>query len=281
MDKKIFVGCFVLFFLVLLISQDVFGLGVTPARKTLDFEPGSKHEVEFSLMNNEGKDIEIAIYAEGDLAESIVVSENVVKLLSTEESKTISYTFTMPSKLEPGLRETEIIARELPKTTAFSGTEIGSTVAVVHQLHVLVPYPGKYATAELKIAETGRTDVVNFIVPVNSFGTQDIVSAKGIIDIYGPTNEKIATINTNERGILSGERVELTAEWSGDFNSGKYYAKLTVVYDGEVTSEFEKVFNVGAADLKVLDILVNDDFSLGAIAKFNILVESSWSEDCL
>jgi len=168
----------------------------------------------------------------------------------------------------------------LPKSVSGGEVHIGASLAIVHQFQVVVPYPGKYAIAELKVAETNSESSVSFLVPVNNLGEQDIVNAKGVIDIYGSTNEKITTLYTNEVGIKSGDRIELTAAWEEEIlNPGRYLAKVTVVYDGEVTKEVENMFNVGGADLSVLQMKVNEDFKLGDIAKFNILVESNWPEE--
>ena len=260
-DKTI--GNFVILFLVIvIISQVVLSLGVAPARKIVDFEPGAKLSFEFTLVNTENKEMDVAIYAENGLADRIVVDNNYLQFSSNEEEKKVSYSLTLPNSLEPGVTETKIVARELPKESSGDGVQIGATVAVVHQFHVFVPYPGKYATAELKIAETGSLDSVSFLIPVNSLGEQNIVSARGIIDIYGPTNEKIATLNTNELGIEPGKRVELVAIWDENVNPGRYLAKATVVYDGEITKEVENTFTVGGVDLNILEMKVNEDFRL-------------------
>ena len=267
-----------IFIALIIVSGNILALGVTPARKVIDFQPGVQHDVSFSLLNDENKEMTVVIYAEGELADRIIVSENVINFGAVEGSRDITYSFKLPDDMLPGTSETKIVARELPKTTAHTGAQVGGTVAVVHQLQIQKPYPGKYALAELKIAETGSTENVNFIVPVSNFGTQDIVNARGIIDIFGPTNEKIATVETNEIGIVSGERTELTAVWEGA-SFGRYYAVLTVVYDGEVTPIIEETFGVGVSDLEILQIKTNDDFRLGEIAKFNILVDNGLAVD--
>lgn len=89
MNRKSLVGYFVLFFLVLIMSQSVLSLGVTPARETFDFEPGSIHEVKFSLVNNENRDMDIVVYAEGGLVDSVVLGSSMISFLSTDESKSV------------------------------------------------------------------------------------------------------------------------------------------------------------------------------------------------
>lgn len=259
-------------------SNNVVALGVTPGRNVVEFSPGATGTVEITIVNNENKEMEAAIYfeSEEEIFSELKVSSNVLQFKSGEASKTVSYTYKLPSKLEPGLHQVNVVARELPKNLASAGQSVGATVAVVHQLQVQVPYPGKYVTADIKIAETGKTDSVNFIMPVNNLGTQKVVRAKGVIDIYGPTNEKIVTVQTNEISIDPGMRAELTGQWNENVNLGSYLVKATVVYDGEVSKEVEKIFSVGKAGLELIDIYVND-FSLGQIARFNILVNNNWN----
>lgn len=277
LDNRIWIMYLILIFL--LISNNVYALGISPARKVVEFESDLEETVEFKVINSEHKAMKVVIYVEEFEKDKMDILVNTPELVfaANEDEKTVSYIYKLPNKFkEPGTHEFAIVAREIPVDTAFSGTNVGASVAVEHQLRVNVPYPGKYATAELKIAETNNKNAVNFIVAINNFGTQQIVNAKGIIDIYGPTNEKITTIETGSVSIESGLRKEISAPWDAQVNPGKYYAKLTLVYDGEV-AEYESVFQVGEANVKILDIY-SKGFKLGQVAKFNILVENGWSE---
>jgi len=271
--------CVFFIVIIVLLSQNILALGVTPARKLIDFEPGLTQTVEFSIINSENKDVAVSIEVNGELADSIELSDEYLEFTSTEREKSIQYTFTLPQKMAPGTRKTEIVVREISSPKESSGTLISARIAVAHQLRVQVPYEGKYAEIALKIAETGRTDVVNFIVPVNNLGKENIVSARAKIDIYGSNDKKVITIWSDEQGVYSGGRSELTAAWSEDVELGKYYAKAIVFYDKESTSEVERAFTVGEVDLEILEIRVNKDFKLGDIAKFNIFLENKWDEE--
>jgi hypothetical protein len=55
-------------------------------------------------------------------------------------------------------------------------------------------------------------------------------------------------------------------------------AKTTLIYDGESRALGEKEFSVGEMILELQQIEVND-FSLGEIAKFEMLVENRWGEE--
>ena len=95
--KRFFIFIIVGIFLINLVSS----LGVTPARTTIDFEPGLQKEVTFEVINSEGKEMNIVLAGDGELAQYISVSSNNAKILATESSKEFSYSINLPSELEP------------------------------------------------------------------------------------------------------------------------------------------------------------------------------------
>ncbi len=259
---------------ILQINQ-ISSIGITPGRTSLNFEPGLKKEIQFSVLNMEHKEMNVVFVLGGVLNQSITLNQALVKFSSSEESKSFSYTVNLPQKIEPpGTYEADILALELPSNIEEEGTFVGATVGVVTKLQVHVPYPNKYLEAELNIigAEDGKKI---FLIPSINRGKLDIVNAKAVIDIYTALNEKVATIETGTEAIASLARTELSAEWIPNVNPGKYMAIATVVYDNEV-AKVEKEFNVGEALVEIENLYIND-FSLGEIAKFNALVNNKWS----
>lgn len=268
-----------MFFLVLIIFiNEVSALGISPARKIVDFEPGLEDEISLKIINTENKEMKVVIYLEGDDANVVRLEDYELEFIEGEESKTIRYSYNLPNKFGiPGDHDVKIVVREIPKDYATSDTMMGASVAVVHQLRIKVPYPGKYVISDLNIIETGRIDQVDFRIVASNLGNQKIVNAKGIIDIYGLTNEKIITLETKLDSIDAQNRKEFQATWNGPINIGKYYAKLTLTYDGEV-SYGDLIFDVGEKNVEVIDITVKN-FRLGEIARFDILVDNRWSEE--
>lgn len=263
--------------LIVLTLQSVSAIGITPGRTTLNFEPGLHKEVSFSIINSEHKDMSVVFMVKGDLSEVVTLNQAYAEFLASEDSKQFTYTVDLPQKIsKPGKYEIEIVALEMPKDIKERGTFVGATVAVVTQLHIYVPYPYKYAEAELNIIE-GEDGKMIFLIPVVNRGKLDIVNAKAIIDIYTSLNEKIVSIESDTKSLNSLERKELVAEWQANVNPGKYLAIATLVYDNEIT-KVEKEFNIGEMLLEIKEIIVRD-FELGGIAKFNALVENKWSSN--
>jgi hypothetical protein len=256
----------------------IYALGITPGRTTFDYEQGAEKEVGFSLLNNEHKNMQVLLTVRGELNDTITLFENMIDFLPSEESKSFKYKFKFPERiaLEPGLHTAEIVALEIPKASA-DGTYVGATIAVVSQLHVYVPCPGKCIEPDLNVLDAEQNATATFIVPIINRGKLGIGEARAIIDIYTSLNEKITTIETDAWAIEPGGRTELSAKWNVNVNSGNYLAKVSVFYDGE-TMNFEKEFAVGLQTLSIESILVND-FRLGQIAKLRILVENRWNQE--
>jgi len=282
--SKVFVDCFnkrILFLALLgvfsiLILQNISGLGITPGRTSINFEPGLNREVAFSVVNTEQKEMSVVFMIRGELADYITLNQVYEEFSSGDETKPFSYTINLPNKFEkPGRYEGEIVALEMPKGIKEQGAYVGATVAVVSQVYVYVPYPNKYIEAELNVVEAEGK--VNFIIPVISRGKLDIVDLRASIDIYSGSGEKVASLETGKGAVNSLERTELFAEWIPSVAPGKYKAVVSVIYDNEI-AEIEKEFTLGEMFLEILEVYVKD-FRLGEIAKFNALVENKWSSD--
>lgn len=261
--------------MMILLAGQVLGLGITPGRTTIDFAPGLEKTIEFSVINSEHKYIDLVIMIQGELNESISVSEVSFHMNANEEAKSLSYTLRMPNKLLPGTRKAEVVVVQLPEKSKTSEAYVGATVGVATQVNVVVPYPDKYAEAALNIIGSGA-EKATFVIPVVNKGSIDLVRVRAVIDIYSSLNEKVATLNTQELSIPIKSRGELAVKWDKDVPAGPYRAVASVIYDEEII-RLEKEFNVGSQELGVESIEV-PNFRLGEIAKFETLVENKWSE---
>ena len=266
----------ILLLAVIFMMSSTYALGITPGRTSVDFSPDFEKEVTFSVVNTEGKDMDIAFSVEGDLADYVNISNEVVSFSSEEGSKSFKYRLELPASLSPGIHKAKIIATELSENLDDSDMVIRATVSVASQIYVSVPYPGKFIEANFNIVTFEDTDKVNFYVPFISRGEEVIDKVSAVVDIY-KGDEKIESLSVTEFfSVESGERKELVTTWSPEVAPGKYLAKVVVDYDG-VEINFEKEFNVGHEDFEVLGISVNN-FKLGDVAKLEVLVQNKLSD---
>jgi hypothetical protein len=263
-------------FLVLFGLQTLFALGITPARTSIDFQAGLHKEVNFSVLNTENKDMSVTFSVKGNLAQYITFEEEFADFSSSESSKSFTYTVDLPEGFDvPGRYEGEIVALEVSKDVKEEGTFIGAAVAVVTQIHVYVPYPEEYIEAELKVVSSEQGSNTLFLIPIVNRGKKDVSEIGAVIDIYAPSGEKIATINSKKESLKKLERKELSASWVANVSAGVYLANATISYNSKELV-LSKEFNVGEILLEIKEVSVKD-FELGQIAKFELLIQNKWS----
>jgi len=274
-NRLIFVTVVILIVSLMLIIN-VNAIGISPGSTTIDFEPNKEYNISFSVLNNEKKDMKVLFNVDGELAQYVALRNILVDFKATEVSKQFSYIVKLPSNLDkPGTHIAKIIVLELPSKVEVEGAYIGARVGVISRLEVKVPYPGKYAEAEVRVSEVRPGQPAVFVIKVYNYGTEDIDKAEATIDILGPTNERVATIVSDAKSIKSKDIRELKAEWVAK-NPGLYHAKMTLRYDGKIAKS-EQNFYIGEIFIELLDISVKN-FRLGGVAKFELTVENKWND---
>ena len=254
-------------------------LGVTPGRTTVDFEPGLEKTVSFTIYNDEHKAFDAYIYVEGSLKDYVTIDQDRLSFSQSDGSKGFRYTVKLPDKLDPpGEHWAKIVVLELPTGLAESKgkMQVTGTVAVVHQLKVKVPFPGRYAQLYLSVDEAEPGETARFFVAIENKGKEDLKDVRATIEIVGPNNDHIASLEVGPVSVPSTQGGKLVAEWEADVQPGEYHASAIVTY-GEETTRLGKNFNVGSMFIDVLGISVKD-FRLGGIAKFDITAESVWNK---
>ncbi len=255
--------------------SSVYALGVSPGRTTIDFESGLQKTIDFDVINSGGNDVNVILAVQGDLSDYISLLSGSVSIPAGSH-KILSYNINLPERLKPGLQVGEVFIMEVPEKSEDSGSAVLATLAVTTQLYINVPYPGKFAESSLVIYDANQGQDVKFIFPVFSRGEFDLTDVKADVDIYNTMGDKIDNFKTQSISVLSGERKELVYDWNADVPIGNYRASASLIYD-EGTISLESTFSVGSKDLELQEISVKS-FSLGEIAKLEMLVENKWSE---
>jgi len=261
--------------LAIFLASSVFALGITPGRISVNFEPGVEKESEFTIINSEGKTANLFVYVRGELNESIELEQEKVVMNADEDERKVKYKLNLPQELGPGLHTAEIVVLQTPEAEGEKDeTVIGAVLAVVMQVHVYVPYPGKYVEAGLNVYGTEREK--RFVIAMIGRGKEKVESASAEIDIYDNEGNKVDKISTNSVSIDALERKEISAEWNADVPFGKYKARAILDYDGNKVM-LEKEFDIGEMTIDLMQIFVKD-FRLGEVAKFDMIVRNKWNE---
>lgn len=235
--------------------------------ETINFEAGLTKNLNVVVENIEKKDFELIVYSEGELAENIFLEKSKFSLTKEQNSVEIPYKISLPEDLNPGIHSVDIVVLKIFE---------GKTESIITNVYVVVPYPGKYAEAELSVENSIKDREARFKVFVKNLGKVDLSNVEATIDIYSDLGEKIDTLNTESISITASQTKEIISKWSVDVAVGNYKAVGNLFYDNEVY-EFEKTFRVGSDVLELQQVYVRD-FSLGGIAKFEFLVENQLDE---
>ena len=262
----------------LILISNAYALGVSPGRTTLEFHPNEVQEIGLKITNSEKQDMKVIIYTENDNSNLIKISQQAIDFKADEISKDIKIMLTMPQEMKPGINDIDLVIKQLPSEQVPSPLFVGANIAVISQIRIRVPYPGKYVEiSDIDITNALANTTVQFNIPIINFGTENINEVWARIKIMGPTNEPIAEILTQKTSLESKNRLLLNAVWNSEkMNVGKYYAVADVFYDGKSANK-EKVFSLGKLSIKVLRVETGN-YNLGGIAKFTIWLESEWNE---
>lgn len=284
MKRATLVGVLGMFaLLAVLACPQALALGVAPSRDVRNFAPGDM-SVQLSIINTNHESMKVVIYAEGDLADYVTIPTPTLSFKEDETEKTITYTVKVPGNLGPGKHEIDVIVLELPSTFLESDqntiitdeqTMIGATTAIVHQLFINVPYPGRYAEGNLFISAGNVGETVTFTISVSNKGTEQI-TAQGRVRILGPTNEEIASVQAEPIKVGSGAESKAVMNWQADVNPGVYTAEAILNYEDK-QFKVTRQFTIGNNQVTIKDLKV-DDFKLGEIAKLDIQVENEWNQ---
>ena len=265
------------FFLILFSINGIFAVGITPGRTTINFEPGLHKNIYFTILNQEHKPLSLEFFVKGEMTNYVKLEQKTAFISESETSKDFYYTINLPNKqIDPGMHDVEIIARVVPSSVNSSESFAKATLAVVTQLHIFSPYPGKYVDAELKVTSIPGQKI-NFLIPVTNRGNEDIENISAKINIYSLDDKKVETLNSNSFSLRAGESKEFLVNLDSVLPPATYKAVAEISYDGKKLNK-QILFDVGKLAMQVTKIEIKN-FVLGGVAKFNATVENDWGDD--
>lgn len=265
--------------LLFMIIPSVSAIGISPASTNINFKSGAEQQFTIRVINRDETPARVLMYAQGKFEQNIELSPKILDFGIGETEKQVFVRIKLPSTLQtPGIHESEIVALVLPPNYELKDSPtVTATAAVISKIKVFVPYPEKYAEAEVFVQEQNNGQSIEFTVSLKNLGVEDISKIKAKINIISPSGKKIAELETNEIGLQSGNSGKVTAIWSPNVPPGPYLAKIDYTYDGRVKS-IEKPFTVGRLVLNAKSVKTGS-FRIGEIAKFEINLQSQWNEE--
>ncbi|MFC1741509.1 hypothetical protein ACFL3V_03160 [Nanoarchaeota archaeon] len=276
--------------LLVLLSSSVLAIGIVPATKNIDFKPGQKVSYSVDIVNNAHEDLEVLLYTKGEFSKNLVfvtrgsqfgkmdANTKVLKMGEDEKARKVDVEFTMPDKIEvAGPHTVKIYAVGSTPAPEGEGAVVKADIAVISKLVIDVPYPDKYAEARVHVLDTQSGKPVEISVPVFNKGSEDIDEVYITVKVHSADGEIVDEMITGKQPLDKGDQTKFTVRASDAYPPGEYKAVAVVHYDGAVF-EAESHFNIGDLLLELKGLVV-EEFTLGGVARFDILLYNKWSSD--
>jgi hypothetical protein len=245
--------------------------GVTPGDKTVNYAPGESVELAFSLINNEGSEVQVALSAMGELEGFLSFSEPTVFLNKSEYLTPFKVILAMPPEMKPGIHT--VFAKATPILSG-PGEMFKAFVSVAIPIHIRVPYPEKYAEVSIGVLPAGEGTPVPINLEFDNLGSEDISSAGGSIQVYSPNgglveNLTAPAISVPKNSFAKSEGQPIIALWPG-----VYTAEAQAYYDGK-SVPVSRSFSVGEPTARLSG--VSESITADRVSPVKFRAASEWN----
>ena len=87
---------------ILIMSNTVLAIGLSPARKTEIFVPGETLTYTYYAVNNEYKNMEVQLFANGGLGKYVEFEKETITINENEYMVPFKFTIKLPNKMTEG-----------------------------------------------------------------------------------------------------------------------------------------------------------------------------------
>ena len=265
---------FILAWIFLLSLTGAAAIGISPPESIVDFKPNLEQSFTIIVLNNADEDVTAGIFAEGALAQYVILPENTTLNIPKGGRAYFSYALKLPESIErPGIHDTQIGVRE--EFEPESG--ISAVTAATSRLRVLVPYPGKYLEVVFSADDAEAGKPVNIRLAVTSRSTEIINRIIPEVEISYEENKIYSFTMPEIANLAPSETAERTFKLNTKgYKAGDYSAKARITFDEKETITGDG-FRIGTIDINILNY--TEEFEIGRINEFNISIMSQWNED--
>ena len=252
---------FVLMFLVFVSGIEAYNL--TPGKTTIDFESGVERTVTLKVLNDGGKELNLDVYAEGELKEAIVLSEQSLHFLNGELEKEFSYVVKMPEELSEGKHQAIIVFED-------------EFVGVESELTIDVPYLENLLEINIAAYDLEENSLASFYVSLINRGKDILEEGRANIEIYDFENKKVAGFDLGPINLYPDKKAQLKSEWMVAVQKGEYTAKLKFKA-GDYEKVVEQKFEIITPPLSIESVSV--DYVNENLVKLTFSVLNKLEED--
>lgn len=274
MKKGILLG---MFFLIALLPHSE-AIGLSPSSLEIDFEPNLHREISINLINSAEKPLNATLQLAGDLAPYFKVEEGFF-VLPPRSVKNYIIVMHLPATIKrPGNHVVAMHAVQAPLQIAGVETRgIGATISVEGAIVIKVPYPGKYAEAELLLEDINEGETSVATLRVINYGLEPIRRAVGILEIYDPSYTLLDTLTTPSLSLPPRQSDQFTLSLDSQrYGPGIFPLTAYVEYDAHQTDPVSKELRIGTLFVNITN--TTHEVSTKKITLFEIHVQNLWNK---
>ncbi len=263
------------FIFLLLFVSSALAIGASPARYQIDFTPGASYTFDYTISNNQNKPVMVKISLRGAFKDYATLSTDKLDLSNNLTGK-FSLTLNLPEEWDKPGRN--ILRIDCVEHAASASSGFSARTAVVPDVVIHVPYPGKYAEISgFSVAQgkggvnEGENTPVTF--SIRSRGKEELVNTRAEV-LLSDGNRTIEKLTYDDINIAPGATYSksLTLQ-TADLLPSDYQATLNYYYT-DVTRTRSVGFSVGEFTLDVLSY--DENISINGIDSFNFKVKNKW-----
>lgn len=263
----------ILAFIILICASVISGscalaaIGVSPSIYEIDFEPGLQKSFKFNFFID-NPDMRLAIEKSGDFSDYLTFDKTTV-----ESHESVTATLKLPeTPAKYGMNYLYVAGRQEGKM----GPGFGIVGVIRGVIRIIVPYPGKYAEAELFVNNTKKGELTNYELTIYNRGSENL-QVDGAIKVNFPSGDEVGEIRLERFELLTRASKKITGALdTTNYSAGKYYAKVILEFEGLNTSEANAEFRVG--DLFVEIVNYTREIERNKINRFEVQIESNWND---
>jgi hypothetical protein len=245
----------------------VSSLGISPAIKNLNFEPGKQTNITFYILDAvEGVEYDVNIRG-GYLAQYSSVSRT-----SVIGAGSFVLSINFPKKIDvPGEHTVSVSVKERPSETSFINTlvEVGSIIKT------FVPYPGYYGDLSLNIPDVNANDQVPVELYIINRGDNPLEINSVYVEFISSNGQIVKKVDFTPATIpVSGDRYFRKYADSTGIEPGNYLATGRVSYR-DIIREVNRSFRVGSLFVNITNY--TSSIRGKGIQKFHVTLESMWN----
>jgi hypothetical protein len=259
---------FIFLLILILFAENVYALGVSPAIKEFNFEPGLEKILSYNVLED-NPNMELELYTSGDLAQYVSLDKE-----SLVGRSSFTATLKLPDSIEkPGTHIILIGVKQKIDPELIKGN-IGTAIIIQVPIYIYVPFPGRYIELDLRGHDVNVGEPVNFELDVISKGTESF-NINPIIEIYSGS-QKIKSLNFQNRLLQSQQVLGLQKQMdTTGLNPGNYKATASVDYGIIVKDEVD--FRIGSLNIDITNY--SNFIPIGKLQPFNIEIQSGWNNN--